>query len=67
MCTIVIVFTTTTGLAVKRYLCLGEAERCGQLGSLRQRQVLRPLKATVQLLKLQARVDGARLAHLFLA
>lgn len=46
------------------YLCLREAERGGQLGPLWQRQVLGALEATVQLLQLQTRVDGPRLAHL---
>ncbi len=46
------------------YLCLGEPEGGGELGALRQREVLRALEALVELLQLQGAVDGPRLAHL---
>lgn len=46
------------------YLGLGEAELRRQLGPLGQRQVLRVLEALVQVLQLQARVDGPGLAQL---
>lgn len=45
-------------------LRLRETEGCCELGALRECQVLRPLEPPVELLKLEARVDGARLAHL---
>lgn len=47
------------------HLGLGEAELCSQLGPLGQRQVLRVLETLVQVLQLQARVDGPRLAQPF--
>lgn len=46
------------------HLRLGEAELRGQLGPLGQRQVLRVLETLVQVLQLQIRVDGPRLAEL---
>ena len=46
------------------YLRLGEPEGGCERGSFRQREVLRSLEAPVELLQLQARVDGARLARL---
>lgn len=46
------------------YLSLRQPQRAGQLGPLRQRQVLRPLEPALQLLDLERRVDGPRLAHL---
>lgn len=41
-----------------------ETQRGGQLGSLRQRQVLRVLEAALQGCQLEAGVDGPRLPHL---
>lgn len=46
------------------YLGLGESELCCQLSSLRQGQVLGVLETLVQVLELQARVDGSGLAQL---
>lgn len=44
------------------YLCLREPQLCGELGSLRQRQILRLLEAALQRGELVTRVNGARLA-----
>lgn len=46
------------------YLGLGESELGCQLSSLRQGQVLGMLETLVQVLQLQAGVDGSRLAQL---
>lgn len=46
------------------HLGLGEAELRGQLGPLGQCQVLRVLEPLVEVLQLQARVDGPGLAEL---
>jgi len=46
------------------HLRLCEAKRGGELGAFRKCEVLRALKASVELLQLQAAVDGPRLAHL---
>ena len=46
------------------YLSLCNAQRGRQLGPLGQGQVLRALEPPLQLLYLQRRVDGARLADL---
>lgn len=46
------------------YLCLSESQRSGEFGAFGQRQVLCPLESSVELLQLQARVDGPGLAHL---
>lgn len=44
------------------YLCLREPQLSGELGSLRQRQILRLLEAALQRGELVTRVNGARLA-----
>jgi len=49
---------------VDSYLRLRQSQGAGQLGPFRQGQVLRPLEPPLELLDLQRRVDGARLAHL---
>lgn len=51
-------------LKKKSHLCLRETERRGQLGSLRQRQVLRVLEPPLQGGQLEAGVDGPGLPHL---
>lgn len=48
-------------------LRLSKSKRRGELGSLGQTEVLSSLEPLGQLLQLQARVDGARLAWLLLA